>query len=407
MAVPVQGAYRSFGGLAPEKVRSTVTGREGKAKLESLPPGPWNVTVHARGFVTQPTRRVASGPLAVRLEKGGVITGVVREADGNRPIAGARVGVGRRARLPGDWSDEATRNETVTDAEGRFRLEGIGRAPETALGSRARVRAGRAQRRPGGGERVELFLFPGATLAGRRPGRRRAAGEGRRGAGRGRTPLEREPPAERTDARGEFELAGVQPGEYTVVVAREGGRALGIATVVVEPEGEASVELVLSDGGYRHRAYRGRGRATARRARSRSRSSRTAAFRRSRATCSPRREGRRHVRPRPAAARDAAASASPRRSRASRRVEASFPARGRTVDLGDVALEAGLAIRGRVADREGTGIGGASVRAQGPAGEGRPASRGHGRRGGRLRGGRLRPGPLRGPGHRRRLRHGV
>ena len=94
MAVPVQGAYRSFGGLAPEKVRSTVTGREGKARLESLPPGPWNVTVHARGFVTQPLRRVASGPLAVRLEKGGTITGVVLEADGSQPVAGARVAVG-------------------------------------------------------------------------------------------------------------------------------------------------------------------------------------------------------------------------------------------------------------------------------------------------------------------------
>ena len=40
MAVPLQGAYRSIGGLAPEKVRSTVTGREGKAKLDSPPPGP-------------------------------------------------------------------------------------------------------------------------------------------------------------------------------------------------------------------------------------------------------------------------------------------------------------------------------------------------------------------------------
>jgi protocatechuate 3,4-dioxygenase beta subunit len=39
-AVPAQGAYRSTGGLATEKVRSTLTGREGKARLESLPPGP-------------------------------------------------------------------------------------------------------------------------------------------------------------------------------------------------------------------------------------------------------------------------------------------------------------------------------------------------------------------------------
>jgi len=76
MALPTQGAYRPYGGIAPEKVRSTLTGRAGKAKLEGLPAGPWNVTVYARGLVTQSLRRVASGPLAVRLEKGGSITGV-------------------------------------------------------------------------------------------------------------------------------------------------------------------------------------------------------------------------------------------------------------------------------------------------------------------------------------------
>ena len=59
-----------------------------------------NVTVHARGFVTQPTRRVASGPLAVRLEKGGTITGTVSEVDGKRRIGGARVGVGAATPCP-------------------------------------------------------------------------------------------------------------------------------------------------------------------------------------------------------------------------------------------------------------------------------------------------------------------
>jgi len=54
---------------------------------------------------------------------------------------------------------------------------------------------------------------------------------------------------------------------------------------------------------------------------------------------------------------------------ASRRVEASLPARGRTADLGDVSLETGLSIRGRVSAREGDGIGGASLLLSGLAGD--------------------------------------
>ena len=190
---------------------------------------------------------MASGPLAVRLEKGGVITGVVREGDGNRPIAAARVGVESGVSTPEGWSAEAMRNEAVTDAEGRFRLEGIGRAP-VRLSARARGfgRAERAGVRAGAS--VELFLFPGATLAGavRDNGGRPMKGATVRAVG---DTSWNAPPTERTDERGEFELAGFPAGEYTVV-AREGGRAPGIASVVVEPGGEAAVSLTVSDGGY-------------------------------------------------------------------------------------------------------------------------------------------------------------
>jgi hypothetical protein len=62
-------------------------------------------------------------------------------------------------------------------------------------------------------------------------------------------PVRIAPPTERTDARGEFLMPGIRPGEYTVV-AREGGLAPGIAAVVVEPETEARVEVLLSEGGF-------------------------------------------------------------------------------------------------------------------------------------------------------------
>ncbi len=58
-------------------------------------------------------------------------------------------------------------------------------------------------------------------------------------------------------------------------------------------------------------------------------------------------------------------------------MEAQVPARGRTVDVGDVALDPGLAIRGRVRDREGGAVDGATVRAllQEPGERGRPRPR--------------------------------
>ncbi len=359
MAVPVQGAYRSFGGLAPEKVRSTVTGREGKARLESLPPGPWNVTVHARGLVPQPTRRVASGPLAVRLEKGGVITGVVREGDGNRPIAGARVAVESGLSTPEGWSAEATRNEAVTDAEGRFRLEGIGRAP-VRLSARARG-FGRAERSGvRAGASVELFLFPGATLAGavRDDGGRPVKGATVRAVG---DTSWNAPPTERTDERGEFELAVFPPGEYTVV-AREGGRAPGIASVVVEPEGEATVSLTVSDGGYATgRIVDAAGRPLAGRVRLEVFDDRGLPdFASDGVAAEAKADGTFALGPLPLGALGIGVSA-PRH--ASRRVEAQVNARGRTVDVGDITLDPGLAIRGRVRDREGGAIADATVRA--------------------------------------------
>lgn len=359
MALPVQGAYRPFGGgRASDKIRSTVTGRDGKARLESLPPGPWNVTVHARGFVTRRQPRVASGPLAVRLEKGGSITGSVREGRGRRPVPGARVAVGGTVPLVGGWQEEATRNETTTDAKGRFRLDGIGGTPVTVV---ARATGfGPAERKARMGDDVELFLFPGATLIGTVRDDEGRPVKGATVRAEGDRPG-RVTPGERTDAQGEFLMPGVQPAAYTVV-ARDGGRAPGIAAVVVEPEAEARVSIVLSEGGFvTGRTVDPDARPLAARLQLEVVDGhRLPASASDLMLATAAADGSFTLGPLPVGTIGIGVSA-PRH--AARSVDAAIVRRG-TVDLGDVVLETGLVIRGRVKDKEGTGISGAGVRAR-------------------------------------------
>jgi hypothetical protein len=281
----------------------------------------------------------------VRLEKGGAITVVVREADGSRPVAGARVAVDARLRLPAGWSQDATRNETTTDAAGRYRLEGIGRAPVT-LAARARA-FGRAERTDvKAGAAVELFLFPGASLGGavRDDAGRPVAGALVRAEG---DQTWNAPLPERSDARGEFQMAGVQPGEYTVV-ASEGGRAPGVAVALVEPDGEAAVSLTVSDGGYAvGRIVDAEGRPVPGRVWLESFDGRgLPGFARDLVAGDAKANGTFALGPLPPGSLGIAVSA-PRY--ATRHVDAEMPARGRTADLGEIALEAGLAIRGACA----------------------------------------------------------
>ena len=99
----------------------------------------------------------------MRLEKGGSITGVVREGRESRPVAGARVSVSRPARdrrLGG-------RSDPQRDYDGReVASASTGSAGAPWGSSRARRGSTQAREEARAGETVELFLFPGATLAG-------------------------------------------------------------------------------------------------------------------------------------------------------------------------------------------------------------------------------------------------
>jgi hypothetical protein len=300
----------------------------------------------------------------MRLDKGGIITGRVLASDSGRPLAGAKVVVAIDAPLPADLPEDATRNVARSDAQGRFRLEGIGsspftlsaRAPGHAIGERRDVKAGAV---------VDVVLFPGSTLRGmvRDDDGRPVSGalvraEADRFWGK-------EPPPERTDPEGRFEMAGVTPGEYEVV-ARLGGRAPAFGRVVVEPEAEATVSLLLSAGGFvRGRVVDELGRPL------RGRvwvdvvdDHGLSASMGDLMTTESKDDGTFALGPVPIGGLGLAASA-PRR--ATRRFHALVAAPRRTVDLGDVALEAGLQIRGHVRAREGRVLPGATLTARSEA----------------------------------------
>jgi len=359
VATPSSGGFLPLGGYDSDKVRATLTGAAGRATLDSLPPGPWTLAVQAEGFAPQRVRRVSSGPVDVRLERGGVVTGVVHDSEG-RPVAGARVAIDTGLPLPTEWVERASRVETATNAEGRFRLEGIGRTP-VQVSARA-PGFGRAEReKVEAGAHVELFLFAGATLTGSVVD---AEGQPLKGAlvqAAGGGLWSTSPPAERTGEDGSFVMAGVDPGEY-VVMAGEGARAPGLARAVVEEDADTDVRVVVNDGGFvTGRLVDPEGQPLAGRARVVSFEGLTLpGFASDRMSTEVRGDGRFALGPLPPGALQVRVAAA---GYASKRLEAFVPEAGATVELGRVALDTGLTIRGRVIDAEESGIEGAKVSA--------------------------------------------
>jgi protocatechuate 3,4-dioxygenase beta subunit len=358
MALPVLGAYIGAE-LQAGKLRSAITDKDGRAGLDRMPRGPWSVTVRARGFVSRTESRVSVASLTMRLERGGVLNGVVLDGTTRAAIAGARVVVDEGLPLPGEWEERLTRLEAVADARGTFKLEGLGRAPVSLVARAPGYGPGRRDTARAG-SRVELFLFPGPTLFGtaRDEAGKPVAGATVRLFGEG---WSAPPTAEPADAAGRFTASGIEPGEYWVV-ARAGARAPGLAKVTVTAE-DATAEVTLGDGGYvigrvvdeagrpisgatlRPETFEGRG---------------LPALVGETMAGSSGADGSFALGPLPAGSLGLLVS---HRGHANGRVEAVVRSR-QAADLRDVALETGLAVRGRVRDREGAGLPGILVRAE-------------------------------------------
>lgn len=359
VARPAAGGGLPFGGTDPERVRAGVTNAEGLAVLESLPPGPWTVAVLARGFAPSTERQVQTGLITVQLDLGGAITGTVADADGV-PLSGARVSVG--AGLPGapTWAEQASRVETMTDAEGGFRLEGLGPRP-VRLSARAPGYGKATRDDVEAGDHVELFLFPGATLEGTVIDEEGGTIEGALVQAAGGGLFTAALPGERTEADGTFVMAGVEEGEY-VVVAREGGRAPGLARVVVEGDGAVPIEIVITAGAFvTGRLTDPEGEPVIARVEAVSFDGvGLPAFAREHLTSDAGDDGTFALGPLPLGDLELEALA---HGFSPRRVSASLFEAGTTAELGDVILDRGLSIRGRVADQDGAGVEAALVRA--------------------------------------------
>jgi hypothetical protein len=331
------------------------------------------VRVEAPGLAAQTLEKVQPGAtLTVTLLKGGLIEGVVKDGASGQPVRRARVtasadGPGMAA----TWEAGAGVVETVTDAKGAFRLEGLASGAHTvAAGGRG---YGRAQQRSVPlGRRVELFLFPGATITGvvRGPASEPLAGVAVRaeaGAGGGmRFGLGGSGSAPRlTDAQGRFDLLGLEPGVYRVLAFHKDW-APGLAGgLVLDRQGDVEVELRLEKGV----PVKGRlvdanarpqvGRVAAQDVAGESGVRSLAEVLRAEAGA----DGRFTVERMPPGSHGLTVEA---RGFSPKRVDADVRAGDAVVDLGDIVLEMGGTIQGRVRDQAGQPVSGASVMAQPP-----------------------------------------
>ena len=344
-------------GVSPALLAKTDAEGRFRARLKSA--ALLRVQVEAKGLAGRTFEKVRPGaPLLVTLERGRAIEGRVRDTAGQAVPQARLVARAQASLAPAMWDLEANRVEAITDARGRYRLEGLGPGFYTVA---VRAPGGAARKdlvRPG--STVDFVLQPKASVSAvvLDPGRRPVAGALVR--------AEPEPllggssDLGMTNAQGRVELLGLDAGTHAVI-AHHPDFAPALST-----------GLALENGGTRRPRWSSRGGVSV--------TGRVlgpeerplpgrAVFQEMLGQPAPRSlsellraeagaDGRFRIERVPSGAFVLGVTA---QGFAGRRVEVEVA--GRDVDTGDLVLETGLAIRGRLRSRGGEAVKDAAIRA--------------------------------------------
>ncbi len=272
---PVTGADVSIAAASRDGAQNFGRGNDGATsdakglfRAEGLAAGPWTLTARAKGFAPSEAVQVATttSEVTLRLLPAYEIAGVVRA--GGQPVANAQVqlvriggsvgGAVRRGQPTADGTVRETIDNETTDAEGRFRFEGVPQgtyeldAGPTWWGeSRANILPTTVKEIAAGNVNVAIECTAGLSISGRvflPDGTNAPAGQVN--AQRMRGP--NEPPAvgdrdwaNGAVADGAFELVGLAAGRWTVTVTVPG---YAVRTETVET-GARDLRFTLQQGG--------------------------------------------------------------------------------------------------------------------------------------------------------------
>lgn len=246
---PIEGALvalipRAHG----EEPKTGASDANGRFEVVLPGSGAFRVEAYAPGCVpfkagdVDPTK-----PLTIVLKRGGeTIAGVVRDGATLDPLEGAIVET-----RTGEYSARVSAEprlglvDAVSDERGEFRLEGLAKTSYTVSASAPGY--GRTTKMNVAPEAaVEFYLFPGSGVYGRLLDEKGEPVEGALVSAEGG---DRSFPrsAQRSDAEGRFAVLGLEPGEYRLFV-RHDDFAPAAHEVEVTKDSDTELELVLTPG---------------------------------------------------------------------------------------------------------------------------------------------------------------